>query len=158
MDWAGWATFGFAATLALTGIMIGAQMAGLSRMDIPTMLGSLLVDRPDRARVVGAVIHLFNGQVFALFYAAAFALFGRATWWVGASIGAFHGLVALTLIVPLLPGLHPRMASERSGPSLDAVLEPPGLLALNYGRGTPVVALAAHVVFGAILGSFLGPR
>ena len=42
-------------------------------------------------------------------------------------------------------------------PTLDAVLEPPGLLALNYGRETPLVTLFAHVVYGAILGTFLSP-
>jgi hypothetical protein len=47
------------------------------------------------------------------------------------------------------------MASERAGPELDHVLEPPGLLALNYGRETPLVALGAHVIFGVILGIFL---
>ena len=50
------------------------------------------------------------------------------------------------------------MASERSGPKLDTVLEPPGPLGLNYGRETPVVAVIAHVAYGAILGGFLSPR
>jgi hypothetical protein len=157
MDWAGWATFGLGATVALTAIMVFAQLAGLSRMDIPMMLGTMFVEDPDRARVVGFFVHLVNGQIFALFYAAAFALLDRATWWLGALFGAFHGLVALTLIVPLVPGIHPRMASERGGPELDAVLEPPGLLALNYGRETPAVALVAHVVYGVLLGIFLTP-
>src|SRR3989337_870572 len=98
MDWAGWATFGFVATVALTTIMVAAQLAGLSRMDIPMMLGTMFVEDPDRARVVGFVIHLMNGQVFALLYAAAFALLQRATWWLGALFGAFHGLAALVLL------------------------------------------------------------
>jgi hypothetical protein len=49
------------------------------------------------------------------------------------------------------------MASERDGPNLDAVLEPPGLLALNYGRETPAVTLIAHIIYGAVLGGFLTP-
>ncbi len=53
MDWSGWALFGFAATLALTAIMSGAQMAGLSRMDIPFMLGTMVSAKPDAARVAG---------------------------------------------------------------------------------------------------------
>jgi hypothetical protein len=90
-------------------------------------------------------------------YAAAFALIGRAAWWLGALFGLVHGLVALTVIIPLLPGIHPRMASVRSGPDLRATLEPPGPLALNYGAQTPVFALIAHVVYGTLLGSFLKP-
>lgn len=157
MDWGGWATFGLGATVALTTIMLVAQLLGLSRMDIPMMLGTMLAADVDRARVLGFLIHLVNGQVFGLLYAAAFSLLELATWWLGALFGAFHGLAALIVIVPLLPGAHRRMASERGGPRLDAVLEPPGLLALNYGRETPVVTLIAHVIYGALLGGFLVP-
>jgi len=157
MDWAGWATFGFVATVLLTGILVGAQLAGLSRMDIPMMLGTVFVDDPDRARVVGTFVHLVNGQVFAVLYTAAFALVGWATWWLGLIFGLIHGVAALTLILPALPGLHPRMASDRAGPDLHAVLEPPGPLAINYGIQTPVVTLVAHAVYGAILGGFLRP-
>jgi uncharacterized membrane protein YagU involved in acid resistance len=155
MDWTGWATFGLGATVALTGIMVLAQVAGLSRMDIPMMLGTMFFEDPDRARVVGFLVHLVNGQLFALLYACAFAALEIATWWLGALFGLFHGLVALLIMVPLLPGAHRRMASERDGPRLDAVLEPPGLFALNYGRETPLITLAAHVIYGALLGAFL---
>jgi uncharacterized membrane protein YagU involved in acid resistance len=157
MDWGGWATFGLGATVALTATMLFAQLAGLSRMDIPMMLGTMFSENSDRARIVGFFAHLLNGQVFALFYASAFSLLGLATWWLGAVFGAFHGFAALMVIVPLLPGAHRRMASERGGPRLDAVLEPPGLFALNYGRETPAIALIAHVIYGLLLGGFLTP-
>jgi hypothetical protein len=158
MDWAGWATFGSVATVFLTGIMVAAQLLGLSRMDLPLMLGTIFVEDTDRARVLGFLVHLVNGQVFALLYTGAFALIGRATWWLGALFGLAHGLAALTVIVPLLPGVHPRMASERSGPELHTVLEPPGPFGSNYGRETIVFTLAAHVAYGALLGGFLNPR
>jgi uncharacterized membrane protein YagU involved in acid resistance len=157
MDWGGWATFGLGATVALTATMLFAQLAGLSRMDIPMMLGTMFSENSDRARIVGFFVHLLNGQFFALFYASAFSLLGLATWWLGAVFGAFHGFAALMVIVPLLPGAHRRMASERGGPRLDAVLEPPGLFALNYGRETPAIALIAHVIYGLLLGGFLTP-
>jgi hypothetical protein len=157
MDWGGWATFGLGATAALTAIMLAAEVAGLSRMDLPMMLGTMFSEVPDRARVLGFFVHLVNGQLFALLYAAAFSLLGLATWWLGAAFGLFHGFVALSVIVPLLPGAHRRMASERGGPRLDAVLEPPGFFALHYGRETPAVALAAHVLYGGLLGAFLTP-
>lgn len=158
MDWVGWATFGFVATVVLTALMVGAQLAGWSRMDIPMMLGTAFTESIDRSRVVGFFLHLAAGQVFALLYAVAFALIGSAGLLLGATFGAVHGLVALTVIVPLLGGVHPRMATERSGPDLRAVLEPPGMLGLNYGVQTPVVAFVAHVAYGAILGGFLEPR
>lgn len=155
MDWVGWGTFGFGATVALTAILVAAQMSGWTRMDIPMMLGTIFVPDPDRARVVGALMHLVNGQFFALFYAAGFSALDRATWWLGALFGLLHGIAALTLIIPLLPGIHPRMASDRQGPEGHVLLEPPGLLGLNYGRSTALVTLAAHVVFGILLGLLL---
>jgi hypothetical protein len=66
MDWLGWAVFGLIATATLTAVLIGAQLAGLTRLDLPLMLGTLLVADPDRARVAGFFIHLLNGQIFAL--------------------------------------------------------------------------------------------
>ena len=156
MDWLGWLTFGFVATAVLTAILVGAQLAHQTRMDLPTMLGTLFTADLDRSRFPGILLHFINGQVFALVYASAFALIGRSGWLLGAAFGLVHGLLALTLIIPALPAIHPRMASERTGLKF-AVLEPPALFAQNYGRRTVVVTLVAHAVYGAILGGFLKP-
>lgn len=155
MDWSGWALFGLVATATLTAVMIAAQLAGWTRLDLPLLLGTMVTADPDRARVAGFFIHLAIGEAFALGYAAAFALLDTATWWLGALFGLVHVGLALTVLVPLLPGIHPRMASDRAGPASVAVLEPPGLLGLNYGVQTPVVAIVAHVAFGIALGLLL---
>jgi hypothetical protein len=155
MDWAGWALFGLVATTALTAIMIAAQLAGLTRLDLPLLLGTVVTEDPDRARFAGFFIHLTIGQGFAFGYAASFALLGRATWWLGGLLGLLHAAVALTVLVPLLAGVHPRIASDRAGPASAAVLEPPGLLGLNYGPQTPIVAIAAHLAYGIALGLLL---
>ena len=155
MDWAGWALFGLVATTALTALMIAAQLAGLSRLDLPLLLGTVVTEDPDRARVAGFVIHLAVGQGFALGYAASFALLERASWWLGGLFGLVHVAVALTVLVPLLAGVHPRMASARAGPASKATLEPPGLAGLNYGTQTPLVAVIAHLAYGVALGVLL---
>lgn len=157
MDWAGWAVFGLVATTGLTAVMMLAQVLGLTRLDLPLVLGTIVSADPDRARAAGFGLHLLMGQVFALFYAAAFDSLDRAGWWLGALFGLGHAVVALAVLVPLLPGLHPRMATDRAGPTSTATLEPPGPLALNYGGRTPLVAVAAHVAFGAVLGLLLNP-
>ena len=157
IDWAGWALFGLVATAALTAVLIGSQLAGLTRMDVPLMLGTMVTGDPDRARVVGAFMHLAVGQVFALGYATTFAILDEANPLLGAALGVLHGLVALLFIVPLLPGIHPRMASSRHGPDAAAVLEPPGPAAVNYGPRTVWVTLAAHIAYGAVLGLLLAP-
>ena len=155
MDWAGWALFGLLATTVLTSLMIAAQLGGLSRLDLPLILGTMITPDPDRARAAGFVLHLVVGQVFALGYAVCFALLGRATWWLGGLLGVLHGAFALTVLIPVLVGVHPRMASNRAGPRSTAVLEPPGLIGLNYGPQTPLVALAAHLVYGIAMGLLL---
>jgi hypothetical protein len=64
----------------------------------------------------------------------------------------------LSVALPVLPGMHPRMASELHGPTVVRVLEPPGFLGLNYGLRTPVSVLLAHAVYGALLGAFYAPQ
>jgi hypothetical protein len=80
---------GLIATSALTAVLIGAQLSGLTRLDLPLMLGTLLMADPDRARVAGFFLHLVNGQGLALGYAAVFAATDEAT--CGPALGALHG-------------------------------------------------------------------
>ena len=154
MNWGSSALWGFVGTVVLTGLMSASQGLGLSRMSLPYMLGTMFTPDRDRAKLVGFGVHLVNGWWLALVYAAAFQSWRRATWWLGALTGLVHGLFVLLVVMPLLPGLHPRMASEQRGPEPTRQLEPPGFLALNYGRRTPLSVLLAHLVYGAILGAF----
>ena len=39
-----------------------------------------------------------------------------------------------------------------AGPTTERRIEPPGFLGRSYGWSTGAVVLAAHVVFGAVLG------
>lgn len=146
--------WGFVATTVLTTIMQAGQGLGLSRMSMPFIVGTMFAAGRDRAGMVGFLVHLLNGWIFAVLYALAFESWHRATWWLGAGIGLVHGLAVLVVLMPVLPGFHPRMASEQRGPEPTRMLEPPGFLGLNYGRRTPLLALLAHLVYGAILGGF----
>ena len=146
--------WGFAATIALTVAMAACHGLGLTRMSIPFLLGTMLTPNRDRALVVGVLFHVVNGWLFALLYAATFEALNVATWWLGAGIGLVHALFVLAVGMPALPGLHPRMVSEYYGPTPNRRLQPPGFMALNYGRRTPLVAIAAHLLYGAILGQF----
>jgi hypothetical protein len=154
LDLAAWAIWGFGATVVLTGLMTGAQSLGLTRIDFPFMLGSMFTPDRDLARVIGVFIHLVNGWVVAIVYIGAFETSGLPSWWLGPAIGLVHGTFVVLVAMPALPGLHPRMASDTWGPEPTRALEPPGVLALNYGRSTPIVTVLAHVIFGAVLGLF----
>jgi hypothetical protein len=154
MNWGSWLLWGFVSTVVLTTAMAGSQGMRLTRMNLPYMLGTMFTASRDRAKILGFGLHLLNGWLFALVYVAAFNLWGRATWWLGALIGLVHGSFVLTAGMRLVPGVHPRMASEEQGPAIMKQLEPPGFLCLNYGVQTPISVIAAHILFGAILGAF----
>ena len=153
MNVASWLLWGFVATLLLTTLMSASQGLRFTRMNIPYMLGAIFTPSRDRAKLIGFVFHLANGWMFSLLYVAIFQSVGKATWWLGALIGLVHSAFVLTAGMRIMPGMHPRMASEAQGPTVMRQLEPPGFLALNYGVRTPISVVVAHVVFGIILGA-----
>jgi uncharacterized membrane protein YagU involved in acid resistance len=96
-----------------------------------------------------------GGWLFAFVYFLLFASVRIYAWWFGALAGLVHGLFLLTCALPLLPFVHPRMASEYHSASTIRQLEPPGFLAMNYGYHTPLSTLFAQIVYGATLGGFV---
>jgi uncharacterized membrane protein YagU involved in acid resistance len=146
--------WGFIGTVVMTTIEAGSQGLGMTRMNTPYLLGTMLTPDRDRAKLIGIVIHVLNGWMFALIYIAAFHAWGMANWWLGALMGFVHAAFVLSVAMPLLPAMHPRMANEQCGPTVVRQLEPPGFLAMHYGVRTPISVILAHVAFGAILGAF----
>ncbi len=127
---------------------------GLTRMNFPYMLGTIFTPNRDRARLYGFFASLGLGWLFSLVYIFIFESLGAAGWWRGAIIGVVHALFVLIVLMALMPGLHPRMASEQHGPEAHNMLEPPGFMALNYGVRTPIAVVLPHILFGIILGVF----
>ena len=154
MNWASWLLWGFVSTVVLTTLMSGSQGLGLSRMNLPYLLGTIFTSNRDRAKIVGLFVHFFNGWMFSLLYVAALEVWAYSSWWLGALIGLVHASFVLTVVMPILPGLHPRMANEQYGPTVVRQLEPPGFLALHYGMQTPITVTVSHAVFGSIVGTF----
>ncbi|HSQ02940.1 MAG TPA: hypothetical protein VLN59_02820 [Burkholderiales bacterium] len=144
--------WGVIATLTMISIMFVSQNLGWSRLNMPFLLGTLFTDDRRSANVLGFALYLIIGWFIAFFYYLIFDVLGGASWWVGALTGFVHGALLLTAFLPLLPYLHPRVASEYDGPDVVRKLEPPGFLALHYGYRTPMVALIAQTVYGIILG------
>lgn len=147
--------WGLIATLAMTSILEASRGLGLSRLSLPFLIGTFFTSRRRQAIVVGFVLYTIGGWAFAFAYFLLFASVGIYTWWFGALAGLVHGLFLLTCALPLLPFVHPRMASEYHSASAVRQLEPPGFLALNYGYHTPVSTLIALIVYGGALGAFV---
>lgn len=146
--------WGVFATGVLTLIMAASQGLGWSRISFPFIIGSVFTAHRGRAMVIGFVLHVVFGAAFALLYVAVFERWQQAVWWFGGLLGLYHGLFILAVVMPVMPRIHPHMASRQHGPTPTRQLEPPGFLALNYGRSTPVITLAAHLIYGVLLGLF----
>lgn len=153
MNWGSWLLSGFVATLGLTTLLSASQGLGFTRMNMPYLIGTFFTAQREKAKIYGFAVHLINGWLFSILYVLIFEARHLATWWFGALLGLAHALMVLTVGMSLMPGLHPRMASEQHGPDANRQLEPPGFMALNYGLRTPVSVFLAHAVFGAIMGS-----
>jgi hypothetical protein len=147
---------GFVGTLVLTTVLSTASELGLTRMDLPFLLGTIASSDRSRAKAVGYAMHFAIGQLFALVYFLVFSALGESGWGLGAVFGLVHGLFAsIALVNVLLPAIHPRMGTPSSSAADRPLLEPPGFLMLNYGRRTPAVTIAGHIAYGAIIGGFL---
>jgi hypothetical protein len=149
-------TGGVIGTLVLSTMTRTASEIGLTRMDLPFLLGTTVTANRRRANAIGYVFHFLLGIAFALAYGACFLGIGRSAWWIGALLGVLHGVFVSTVLVNvLLPVVHPRMATSDTAANDVALIEPPGFLMRNYGRSTFLVVLAAHVAYGAIVGALV---
>jgi hypothetical protein len=144
---------GFLGTLVLSTVLRAAGELGVTRMDLPFLLGTTVTDNRRRAKVYGYVFHFLNGLVFAVLYGLCFAAIGRSGWWLGALLGALHALFTATVLVNvLLPVIHKRIGTPETAADEIALIEPPGFLMLNYGRNTFLITLVAHMAYGALVG------
>jgi hypothetical protein len=146
---------GFVGTLVLTTSMRTATELRLTRIDLPFLLGTAFTTDRIRAAALGYALHFGFGLAFACGYYAVFEAIDDASWWLGAVLGVVHALFAGTALVNiLLPLVHPRMGTPLTDARSAPLLEPPGFLLVNYGTRTPAVMVAAHVIYGAIIGAF----
>ena len=141
------------ATAVMTTVLQGSQGLGLSRLSLPFLFGTFVTANRARAVLVGSLMYLAGGWAFAVFYFFIFVSVGVGTWWIGAALGAVHGLFLLVSL-PAMAQVHPRIASEYDAPTSEPKLKPPGFMGLNYGYRTPLTTLLAQVLYGAILGGF----
>jgi hypothetical protein len=147
---------GLIGAIVLSVIIRTAAEAGITRMDLPFLLGTIVSEDRRRAKAIGFVFHLLFGLLFALIYWAFFAIIGRSAWWMGALIGVLQTVFIATIVVnELLPVVHPRMATFDTAANQFALIEPPGFLMLNYGRNTFLVTLVAHIAYGAIVAALI---
>lgn len=148
--------WGLIASGAMATVLEGARLLSFSRMSLPFLFGTFFTMHRAWAMGLGYVTYLLGGWTFALLYALVLHDVGKAAWWMGALMGLAHGAFLVTVFLPLLPFVHPNLATHYDGPSALARLEPPGPFGLNYGYATPATTVAAQVLFGLIFGAGYG--
>lgn len=132
---AGWA--------GMTGLIMVGRRAGLTRMDVMEMEGSLFADPGStRAEVIGFFTHLGMSLWIGFAYAVGFKLSGlpRGSR-TGALGGAIHWLIA-TLVTGLASRKHPKREQ----------LDMPGFGGTALGPGSAIGFLIGHLVYGALFG------
>ena len=103
---------GFLGTVVLTTTLRAAGELGLTRMDLPFLLGTAVSEDRVRAKLIGYSLHFVFGLVFAVGYYAVFAAIGESGALLGALLGLLHALFAGTALVNvILPAVHPRMGT-----------------------------------------------
>ncbi|GAB4337803.1 MAG: hypothetical protein Kow0010_25980 [Dehalococcoidia bacterium] len=144
---------GLVATAVMTALMYaGASMMSV-RMDMPMMLGTMMMPPGSAARMAGLVMHFVAGTVFFIIYAALFDAFGIDSTVAGwaALFGLVHGVLAGLMMV-MMPMMHSRMATAGAVAGSGEV-EAPGLFGKNLGQMAPMAIVALHVVFGLVGGA-----
>lgn len=144
---------GAVGTAVMTVLMyMGSAMMGM-RMDMPMMLGTMMLPPGQAARALGMMMHFAAGIVFFIIYALLFDGFGLESATVGwASLfGAVHGVLA-GMMMGMMGAMHPRMATATGGQGT-AAMEPPGAFGRNMGAMAPIAIIVLHVVFGAVAGA-----
>jgi hypothetical protein len=144
--------WGTIATGVMTTFLEGVQLLGLSRMSLPFLFGTVLTGSRRLAVIYGFASYSIGALLFAFFYAFAFWTIGTPNPTIGTLFGFAHGLFLITVVLPNLPYVHPRMASKHDGPTPRRRLEPPGPFGLNYGRLTPLTTVIGQTLFGLLLG------
>lgn len=144
--------WGLVASAAMATLLEGVQLLGFSRMSLPFLFGAFLSQSRRKAIVLGYGLYLAGGWAFAFVYAMLFESVHFAGWWFGLLVGVAHGLFLIAVFLPLLPFVHPRLATDYDGPDAISRLEPPGRFGLNYGRATPATTVLAQALYGLIFG------
>jgi len=131
-----------AAMLYMGIAMLPQQM----KMNLFTMLGTMVLPAGAAAFLMGAMVHALMSVAFGLAHGAVFAVAdiesSEAAW--GLLFGLVHWAGA-GMALGMLPLMHPRIR--------DGELDAPGFYALSYPPMTALGFLMLHLVFGVIVGA-----
>jgi len=139
---------GLAGTAVMTAALYMGYVMGM-RMDMPMMLGTMLLPKGAAAWLLGLAMHFMMGAAFFVVYAVLFdalAIEDTVAGW-GALFGLAHGTMA-GAAMGMMNVMHPRM--EGSAQAGVGALPAPGFFGLRVSAMAPMAILMLHVIFGAV--------
>lgn len=145
VSWPGAIVWGIAGAIGLWLTVVAFWRAELTRMRLLDLLGSMFArSRTNESVWIGFIFHCINGELLGVAFVYGVALIDLpATWFTGLLWGIFVWALGL-MFMTSIGGVHPEI--------LDGRQDDPGRAATNYGRWTPAVYLAGHIVYGLLLG------
>jgi hypothetical protein len=140
---------GTVGTGALTLVLALAPLWGSPVLNFPLWDGTFFTLNLTWAVIVGYGVHFGIGILLALLFQRSIGprLAGEA-WLKGAVFGMAVWLVLMVVGFPLFDLLDPL--------TLNGLLPSPGFFALGLGVSAPVMLLAAHLIYGAVVGTLAG--
>lgn len=138
---------GIVGTIVMTMVMVMAPKMGMPKMDIVGMLGSMF--SAESNRMVGMIMHLMMGVVFAIVYALLWnAGIGTVSLLWGAIFGAVHWLISGMM----MGGMSMIHAGVKAGS-----VKAPGFFMMNNGGMMAFMGgLIGHVIFGLVVALVYG--
>lgn len=132
---------GIIATAAMTAFVASFKQLRIAPVNGLRAIGAGMMGSRDYGLSAGLALHFTFGIIFAFVYRGAIAFVGSEAgsfaYFLGPAIGFFHGIVSMMLLVILVAEHHPLHRYRESG------------------LGVPGIYLAAHVLYGTVLGLVL---
>lgn len=145
MDVTGIIVAGLVATAVFTMILYIAPLMGMPKMDVPQIIGSMVLPQGGSAFAVGMAAHFMMGIIFVAIYALVWNVFdNNVTWWSGLIFGAVHAMVAAVGMNMML-SMHKEVKAGRLGNPMK-----------TGGAKGMVGVLMAHLVFGLVVALVYG--
>jgi len=140
---------GAAAATLMTVFLVALRSARLTSLDFEMMLGSLVTHSfLPSAWLFGLILHVILGGIIACAYAAGFEkLAYRDRGKAGLAFGFFHALLSGTMVMGIIPLVHPFL----NGMAQAGFLSAPGPFAVHYGKMTPWIFIMLHLFYGAVV-------
>lgn len=148
-SWTALVFAGFVATVLSACVFWVFRTFELTRFSPTSQLGCLFFREPNvpLTETTGFLLFLALGiSLVPALYAWIMGVLGGAGWGTGLLAGLLHGAAAAAAL-PLLERVSECVKQGR--------LPPPGRFGLGWGRATPLVVVAGHMAYGAVLGGVL---